>query len=624
MTTLTYDCEKVAEHAAEFIERRLNKADAAAIEAHLAHCEACSESFRYSRAVHGLISYVNAERTAPAAVLAAQVAVPEAAERTTVLERIGAAPWWFVSLALHTLVIALASLVSMAIEMPHNDDAVVMITELQQRQALQQEPEKEKTPPEQALLTQKETPATDPNSKEASDVVVPPDILAKAELGDHFETINLDKPDTHNAFGNEDAKMFHSVEGNAEAAGGGGMGGLGNDDLIGVGGAASKGSGGGWGGGNGTGIGVQEGGGRGSFGNRNGGGRKLMVKRNGGSPATESAVDRGLEWLAYHQEADGHWDCVKYGGIKADTSMTGLALLAFLGAGHTEKTGKYKENVKLAVDWIIAHQNAEGRVYNNDAGAVGYNHSMASMALAEAAGMSRIKRTLEAAQKAVNYSVDMHQCGDGSEKRGFRYNAKQEGDLSNSGWFIMQLKSAKVAGLHVPHGGFEGAEWFLDHVEIKDYVKGPAGRGAGYATGDEYDNDRHRYSYVDNTGSATARLTAIGCLCRVFLGTPATEVRGGILHSFKFGGIPSKDKVDMYYWYYETLCTFQHGGDLWKQWNEALKTALLPMQRNNGDEAGSFDPAGPYSEQWGRVGQTALSILCLEVYYRYLKLAADK
>src|ERR1051326_8915763 len=91
------------------------------------------------------------------------------------------------------------------------------------------------------------------------------------------------------------------------------MGGLGMEDMIGVGGAASKGTGGGFGGGDGTGIGVQSGAGRGSFGQRGGGGRKLMVKRHGGSKATENAVDKALEWLAYHQEPDGHWDTKKYG-----------------------------------------------------------------------------------------------------------------------------------------------------------------------------------------------------------------------------------------------------------------------------------------------------------------------
>lgn len=45
------------------------------------------------------------------------------------------------------------------------------------------------------------------------DVLVPPNILAQAELGDHFETINADRPDTHSAFGNPDAHMFSSVHG---------------------------------------------------------------------------------------------------------------------------------------------------------------------------------------------------------------------------------------------------------------------------------------------------------------------------------------------------------------------------------------------------------------------------
>ena len=142
---------------------------------------------------------------------------------------------------------------------------------------------------------------------------MPPDILAKAELGDHFETINPDRPDTHSAFGNPDAHMFHSVKGSDDAAGGGGAGGTSLEDLIGAGGASSPGSGGGWGGGVGTGVGNDKGSGRGSFGNRNGGGRRLMVKRHGGSKATENGVDAALQWLAYHQEPDGHWDAKKYG-----------------------------------------------------------------------------------------------------------------------------------------------------------------------------------------------------------------------------------------------------------------------------------------------------------------------
>ena len=64
--------------------------------------------------------------------------------------------------------------------------------------------------------------------------------------------------------------------------------------------------------------------------------------RGGGSPGSESAVDAALRWLARHQEADGHWDGAKYEGRKTDPGITGLAVLAFLGAGHTETAGKWK------------------------------------------------------------------------------------------------------------------------------------------------------------------------------------------------------------------------------------------------------------------------------------------
>jgi hypothetical protein len=218
-------------------------------------------------------------------------------------------------------------------------------------------------------------------SKEHSDIVVPPDILARAELGDHFETINPDRPDTQSRFGNPDGRMFHS-----EPEGGGSEGGS-LDDMIGAGGAASSGTGGGWGGGNGTGS------GRGSFGNRNGGGRRLMVKRHGGSKGTENSVDRALRWLASHQEAGGHWDSIKLGATgNSDITVTSYALQALLAAGHTEKIGEYKECVRRAVAWLISKQNDKGMIVEaGDASTLNDAHLLAAMALAEAADMSNIR-----------------------------------------------------------------------------------------------------------------------------------------------------------------------------------------------------------------------------------------
>ncbi len=72
----------------------------------------------------------------------------------------------------------------------------------------------------------------------------------------------------------------------------------------------------------------------------------------------------------------------------------------------------------------------------------------------------------------------------------------------------------------------------------------------------------------------------------------------------------------MVYWYWGTLAMFQVGGKPWKTWRDALKTALLDHQRRDGPFAGSFDPAGPWGPDGGRVYSTALALLTLEVYFR--------
>ncbi|MCY3017724.1 MAG: terpene cyclase/mutase family protein [Planctomycetota bacterium] len=531
-------------------------------------------------------------------------------------------PWWIVSILLHALVITLAGLMSMNIDLGGDEDAVVMVTELAPRPEIKDAPktESQEKKSEFVLQSKHDTPPTDPTSKEASDIVVPPDILAKAELGDHFETINPDRPDTHSAFGNPDAHMFHSVKGSDDAAGGGGMGGNSLEDLIGVGGAASPGSGGGWGGGHGTGTGVDNGSGHGSFGSRTGGGRRLMVKRHGGSRATESGVDAALRWLAYHQEADGHWDAKKYGAEpKTDTACTGFALLAFLGAGHTEKVGEYKGNVQRAVAWLKSKQDADGLIWDtsdDNAGhrAKGYPGAIATLSMAEAAGMANVPDTRAAAQKAINYCTEKHQQGEGSDKGGWRYGPKMEPDLSVSGWFIMALKSAKVAGLNVNPGSFDGAIKFLDTVEKKD-----AGGGSGYGPAS-------RYWYMANNehGQTAHRLGAIGNLARQFLGWKKEDLQSSVEWFVTKGGVPAwganGESVDLYYWYYGTLCVFQQGGDIWKRWNDSMKAALTANQCKQGDEAGSWNPVGEFSGEWGRVGQTAIGCLCLEVYYRYQQL----
>jgi len=107
------------------------------------------------------------------------------------------------------------------------------------------------------------------------------------------------------------------------------------------------------------------------------------------------------------------------------------------------------------------------------------------------------------------------------------------------------------------------------------------------------------------------------------MGWKKEDLQGSVEYFVQKFGLPKEGAaLDLYYCYYGTLCTFQQGGDTWKNWNEAMKTAILPRQNKNGDDAGSwFNDTAMYSKEWGMVGKTAISCLCLEVYYRYLRLA---
>jgi hypothetical protein len=344
--------------------------------------------------------------------------------------------------------------------------------------------------------------------------------------------------------------------------------------------------------------------------------RGEIARLRGGSPEGESAVQSALRWLAANQSADGHWDAAKFGahqdlaappntrqgpggaGSKADSAMTGLALLAFLGAGNTHVHGDYAKNVQHGLEYLLGIQGRDG----NLAGAAEtysymYAHGMATLAMSEAYAMTGDKRLEAAVQSAINYTLSAQIKSTG----GWRYRAVESpgerGDTSQLGWQLMSLKSAELAGINVPSSAADGAVRFL-----KSVASGQNGGRASYRPGER----------------ATPAMTAEALVCRQFLGmardNPATNEAGDYLLS----QLPSPDKINLYYWYYGTLGMYQLQDDHWQRWNAALQNTLIGRQRTDGDLAGSWDPECVWGGYGGRVYSTALSALCLEVYYRYL------
>ncbi|MEK6238297.1 MAG: terpene cyclase/mutase family protein, partial [Planctomycetales bacterium] len=322
---------------------------------------------------------------------------------------------------------------------------------------------------------------------------------------------------------------------------------------------------------------------------------------------SEKAVRLGLEWLKNHQQEDGRWGLHKskeqpkfdgYGSVKSDTAATGLALLPFLGAGHTHVSGDYQDTVTRGVDWLVANQKENGDLYTGGGGnSHMYSHGIAAIALCEAYGVSQDRKYKEAAQRAIDFIIEAQHKGSG----GWRYKPGQSADTSVVGWQLMALKSAEMAGLNVPKEPLSLVTKWFDKCE---------GNG----------KERGTYGYQGRGG--TPAMTAEGLLCRQFLGMSRDDdsMRNGAKYLLDHLPKKGKGKDTSYYWYYATQVMYHMQGDYWEQWNASTRDMLVKTQPKNGDNAGTWDPKDQWEKSGGRIFSTSLRLLMLEVYYRHLPL----
>jgi hypothetical protein len=353
--------------------------------------------------------------------------------------------------------------------------------------------------------------------------------------------------------------------------------------------------------------------------------RSARAFRSGASPASEQAVERALDWLARHQDADGRWDgaTAKYddGTVvkgdddytvhcppaetcfgecsywEADAALTGLALLAYLGAGYTQTDGKYAQTVAKGLDFLLATQKPDGDLRGKSRAVGMYCHAMATIALCESYALTGDERLREPVGRAVEFLVHSR-ARDGLA---WRYApGAPVGDTSILGWVVMALKSAKEVGISIPSTVQTGALGWLTLVS--------SGERQGLA----------RYQPGE---SVTPTMTAEAWACRQFLGVGGPGPASAEAAEYLLKNGSDRGSHNLYYWYYGTLALFQHGGDAWARWNSRVRDEIVRRQHTGGHMAGSWDPDdSPYGTKGGRIYCTSLAALSLEVYYRYLRL----
>ncbi len=333
--------------------------------------------------------------------------------------------------------------------------------------------------------------------------------------------------------------------------------------------------------------------------------RAALAGGDGGNAQSERAVERGLRWLLAHQLENGSWhfdhrkspcrgQCGNPGTETSTTAATALALLPFLGAGYTHLDGQYRDAVERGLYYLQKRTLTTPDGYDLQQGTM-YAQGLATIAICEAYAMTSDPTLKDLGQGAIDFIVYAQNRRHG----GWRYTPGEPGDTTVTGWQLMGLKSGQLAGYEIPQGTIYLVRRFLDTVE--------ADSGA-------------QYGYM--TPDPRKTTTAIGLLMRMYIGwgrdNPA--LRRGVLYLDEWG--PSQDK--MYYNYYATQ-VMRHGeGPAWERWNARMRDHLIETQADGGHEAGSWHFANVHGDKGGRLYNTAMAVMTLEVYYRYMPLYRQK
>jgi len=296
------------------------------------------------------------------------------------------------------------------------------------------------------------------------------------------------------------------------------------------------------------------------------------------------ATKAGLDYLARTQQQDGSWS--EYYG--QSPGVVGLVLLAFFAHGEVPGRGPYKETIDKALKYLLSNANEQDGLISKTGSQPMYNHGFATLALAEAYGMSHRPEIERALRKAVNLIVRCQNA-----RGGWRYQPMPaDDDITVSGCQLMALRAADNAGINVPR---------------KTIKKGLAYIESCYSHGG--------FGYQPGGSPGTAR-TGIGVLLLELLGKEDSEkVKKGVGYLKQH---PPRHPGSYFYYgtYYCAQAMFQYGGADWKNWNRTMTKELLRLQiKGAGQDRGGWPRSGSAG---GPVYATAMSLLALEINWRYL------
>ena len=297
---------------------------------------------------------------------------------------------------------------------------------------------------------------------------------------------------------------------------------------------------------------------------------------------TEHRIQRGLEWLAHHQQPDGSWpDAID------NVAITALAGIAFLAQGSTPGEGPYGSNVQKALECILRNCQPSGLIASQAYGSPMYGHGFATLFLAECYGEAPRDEVKEKLQNAVRLLVQTQ-----NREGGWRYQpAPNDADISVTICEVMALRAARNAGIKVPKITIDRAIAYVKRLQQAD-------GGFAYQAG--------------QSGSAFPR-SAAGVALLYYAGVySGKEITNGLRYLLqRLPGQNNMNEQYHYYYgiYYATQATFMAGGEAWAKFWPAVRRDVERRQQDDG--------SWPQIEA-GQSYATAMSLIVLQIPNRLL------
>ena len=277
------------------------------------------------------------------------------------------------------------------------------------------------------------------------------------------------------------------------------------------------------------------------------------------------SITQGLDWLAAKQSNRGSWEA---SDSAYPCAMTGMAGIALLCEGSTPTQGKYSENIRKAVEFLLSRSRPNGLIGDpNSDDRYTYGHGFGMLFLSQVVGEEEYadhrQEIIEVLTRAVEFTGKAQ-----TREGGWGYVSAQDGNNFDEGSTtitqVQALRGCRNAGIPVPKEIVEKAIKYIHRCSIQG--------GAGGV----------QYNIGGGGGRPPISAAAIACLYNAgeYDDSYVPKLLAYCDKTLKVG---ERDDGHWHYaHYYFAQVKYRQGGNEWEKYRDSIYRKIIDQSSSDG------------------------------------------